>query len=72
MLREIAAPGRLDGGRLVINRKVSPSLLNAKILRYAEEYVLCECGKPDTIILTKEGKIYLKCTACGKQREIQL
>ena len=72
LLKAIAAPGRMEEGRLMIGRKVSPSLLNSKILKYAEEYVLCECGKPDTSIIKKEGKTYLKCMACGKQREIKL
>ena len=72
LLKEIAAPGHMVGNRLVVNRKVSPSLLNTKILKYAEEYVFCECGKPDTMIIKKEGKTFLKCMACGKQREIKL
>jgi len=72
LLREIAAPGHLDGTRLIISRKVNPSFLNAKIQKYAEEFVLCECGKPDTTIIKKDEKTYLKCTACGKQREIKL
>jgi len=73
LLREIASPGFVDGKRLVLSRKVSSSMLNMKIKGYAEKFVICDsCGKPDTNIITKEGVTYLKCTACGKQREIKL
>jgi len=73
LLREIAAPGILDGSRLVISRKVSSSLLNMKIKEYAEKYVICPvCGKQDTVLLEKEGITYLKCTACGNQKEVKL
>ena len=72
LLKAVGVSGQLEDGRLVLNRRVSPTLLNSKILKYAEEYVLCECGKPDTTIIKKEGKTLLKCMACGKQREIKL
>jgi translation initiation factor 2 subunit 2 len=73
LLREIAAPGNLDGSRLIISRKVSSSLLNMKIKEYAEKYVICPtCGKQDTVLTEKEGVIYLKCTACGNQKEVKL
>lgn len=68
LLRELATPGRLDGPRLVLGRKLNAQLINDKIKQYAETYVLCkDCGKPDTKIIEKEGKYYLKCTACGAQ-----
>ena len=73
LLKEVASPGTLDGARLSLGRKISSSLLNTKIKKYAEEYVICEkCGKPDTSIINKEGKSYLKCGACGHQKEIKL
>ena len=72
ILKEAGVSGQLEGTRLVLNRRVSPALLNSKIVKYAQEYVLCECGKPDTTVIKKEGKTLLKCMACGKQREIQL
>ncbi|HLC86208.1 MAG TPA: translation initiation factor IF-2 subunit beta [Candidatus Nanoarchaeia archaeon] len=72
LLKELATPGVFDGPRLVIGRKVSASLINAKIQQYAEMYVLCSnCGKPDTQIIEKEGVNYLKCTACGTQKQIR-
>jgi len=73
LLKEIAAPGVMDGSRLVIGRKVSSGLLNMKIKEYAEKFVICSiCSKQDTVLIEKEGITYLKCTACGSQKEIKL
>lgn len=72
LLKELATPGIMDGPRLVLSRKVSSSLINTKIDNYAHTFVLCgTCGKPDTQIIDKEGAIYLKCTACGAQKQIK-
>lgn len=72
LLKELATPGILDGPRLVLGRKVNAQLINSKIQQYAEMYVLCSnCGKPDTNIIEKEGVNYLKCTACGTQKQIR-
>lgn len=73
LLKELATPGIVDGPRLVLSRKVSSSLINTKIESYANTFVLCgTCGKPDTQIIDKEGVLYLKCTACGSQKQIKV
>ena len=55
--RELATPALIDGPRLVLGRKLSASLINAKVQQYTETFVLCsECKKPDTQ-LTKEDRI---------------
>lgn len=73
LLRELAAPGLFEGPRFVFSRKLSPALINEKIKRYAELYVLCpKCGRPDTQIIEKEGKTCLKCTACGAQNAVKM
>jgi len=73
LLKELATPGVFDGPRLVLGRKVSATLINQKINQYAEIYVICsECKKPDTQILTKDNVLYLKCGACGAQKQIKL
>lgn len=73
MLKELATPGYLDGPRLVLGRKVNVTLINNKINQYAETYVLCSnCGKPDTQIIDKDGKLQLKCAACGSQKLIKI
>ena len=73
LLRELATPGVFDGPRLVLGRKVNPSLINQKIQQYAETFVLCSnCAKPDTQVLIKPDGTYLKCGACGTQKQIKL
>jgi len=73
LLKELATPGKMDGPRLVLGRKLNSTLINEKIVRYTEMYVLCKtCGKPDTQFIKKEGVDYLKCTACGAQQTIKL
>lgn len=72
LLKELATPGVFDGPRLVLGRKVNASLINQKINQYAETYVICsECKKPDTQIIEKDNAIYLKCGACGVQKQIK-
>jgi translation initiation factor 2 subunit 2 len=68
ILKEIASPGKFSGELLIIGRKVSSELLNDKITKYAEIFVLCpSCGRPDTNIETEKGVNILKCTACGSK-----
>ena len=72
ILKELATPGYMDGPRLVLGRKVNASLINQKIEAYANNYVMCNnCGKPDTQIVVKEEKSYLRCAACGTQKLIK-
>ncbi len=72
ILKELATPGELKGQTVVIGRKVSASMINEKIKKYAEEFVLCpDCGKPDTKIIEEEGVSYLRCTACGAKHPVK-
>ncbi|MFH1376161.1 MAG: translation initiation factor IF-2 subunit beta [Candidatus Woesearchaeota archaeon] len=70
--RELAAPGSIDKQRLVLGRKINSSLINEKVKKYAEEFVICKaCKRPDTKII-KEGRVFiLKCTACGAKNTIK-
>ncbi|MBW2987567.1 translation initiation factor IF-2 subunit beta [Candidatus Woesearchaeota archaeon] len=73
VLKEIAAPGKLDGQRLIIGSKISASLINQKIKLYANTYVLCpECGKPDTKLIKEKTVSSLKCAACGAKHPVRL
>tara|TARA_Y100000310_G_scaffold167610_2_gene167546 strand:+ start:31983 stop:32396 length:414 start_codon:yes stop_codon:yes gene_type:complete len=70
--RELATPASADGQRLVLGRKITSSVINEKIAKYAKEFVLCkECGKPDTKILREERISSLKCLACGAKHPIK-
>jgi translation initiation factor 2 subunit 2 len=72
ILKEIASPGKFSGDYLIIGRKVSSSLVNEKIHKYAEIFVLCPaCGRPDTIIEEEKGISKLKCTACGAKHPVR-
>lgn len=72
VLRELATPGDMRKGTLIIGTKVSASRVNGKILKYADEFVFCpECKKPDTKLI-KEGRItFIKCLACGAKHPVK-
>ncbi|ENN96707.1 translation initiation factor IF-2 subunit beta [Methanocaldococcus villosus KIN24-T80] len=73
LFKETGSAGSIEGNRLILQRRINPELLKARINDFLREYVLCkECGKPDTKII-KEGRIHLlKCTACGAIRPIRM
>jgi translation initiation factor 2 subunit 2 len=73
LFRELAAPGIIDNERLILNRKLSSSLINEKIEAYVNEFVICpECKKPDSE-LKKEGKLmFLHCLACGAKHVVRI
>ena len=70
--RELATPASIDGPRLILGRKISSALINSKLERYVNEFVLCpECQKPDTN-LTKENRVtIIKCMACGARHPVK-
>lgn len=71
-LKELATPGQLRRGILVLGTKISASLFNVKIREYAEEFVLChDCGKPDTKLVPEGGMLFLKCNACGVKNHVK-
>ena len=70
--RELATPGFFQEKRLVFGRKLSSQMINEKIQRYVEIFVLCDqCNKPDTQLLTEEEKLIKKCMACGTKSLVQ-
>jgi len=71
LLKELAAAGKRDGDRLILNRIVPYSSINEKINQYAKDFVICrECKKPDTEII-KDGKFaFIHCLACGAKHSI--
>lgn len=72
VLKELATPGTIRRGQLIIGTKVSAKRINEKVRQYATEFVLCtECGKPETKIV-KEGQLaFLKCAACGAKKPVK-
>ncbi len=70
--RELAAPGKQDGDRLILVKKVPSSRINEKIKQYVEEFVLCkECGKPDTELVKQDRFLFLHCLACGAKHSVR-
>ncbi len=72
VLRELATPGEMRKGSLIIGRKVSASRINEKIQQYANEFVLCpECKKPDTKLMKEDRFTFIKCLACGAKHTVK-
>ena len=72
LMRELGTAGNIQGERLVLKGRISPSLVQRRIESYINTYVICsECGSPDTE-LRKEGRVeILVCKACGAIRPVQ-
>ncbi len=73
LLRELGAPGSVEGKRAIIKAKISPTQISDRISSYTETWVLCsECDRPDTHII-KEGRVLvLECEACGAHRPVHV
>ncbi len=72
VLRELATPGDMRKGALIIGRKVSASKVNEKIAKYANEFVICpECKKPDTKLNKEDRVTFIKCLACGAKHPVK-
>ena len=72
LLRELAASGQIEGGRLVLNIKVPSTKIKQKIDEYIKEFVLCkECKKPDTELLKEDRLLFINCLACGAKHSVR-
>jgi len=70
--RELATPGYFQEKRLIFGRKLTSAMINEKVNRYAEEFVLCSnCNKPDTNLIVENNVLYKKCMACGHKSAIK-
>ena len=70
--KELAASGKIDGDRLILNTKLNSAKVNEKIQMYAKEFVICnECGKPDTEVVPEKGIKFKHCLACGAKSPIR-
>lgn len=71
--RELATPAAIEGGRLVLGRKISFNTVNEKIAQFIKNFVMCkECGKPDTKLFKEDRVLFLKCMACGAKHPIKV
>lgn len=70
--RELAAPAVLDAQRLVVGRKISSAIINEKIKRYVDEFVICkDCKRPDTQLIKENRILTMKCLACGAKHPVK-
>ncbi len=72
VLRELATPGVFKGDRLIIQKRATPDMIDAKIKTYTEEFVICrECKKPDTELVRQESYYFVHCLACGAKHSVR-
>ncbi|MDE1827875.1 MAG: translation initiation factor IF-2 subunit beta [Candidatus Micrarchaeota archaeon] len=71
--KELAAPVSIEEQRLIISAKVNGDVINAKVKKYFESYVICkECHKPDTHVESSaRGFLTIVCEACGARYTIK-
>ena len=72
--RELAVPMSKEGAGLVLQGKFHDRMLNEKLKRYVESYVICkECKKADTkIVGVERGVKSLVCEACGARSPVRV
>ncbi|MEM0372603.1 MAG: translation initiation factor IF-2 subunit beta [archaeon] len=72
MSRELAAPASFDGKKGIIQGNFKEDLLNSRLKKYIDEYVLCgQCKKPDTSIITMENVKHKRCEVCGARSPVK-
>lgn len=72
ILKELATPGTLENQRAVFGRKLNSEMINERINKFAEAFVICpECGKPETKIEKEGNSNFLRCMACGAKTPIK-
>ncbi|MFH0948974.1 MAG: translation initiation factor IF-2 subunit beta [Candidatus Aenigmatarchaeota archaeon] len=72
MFKELAVPGTIKEGELVLQGKVNSDIIDRRISDYAKEFVFCnECRKPDTVIEKGKDASILRCEACGAKRTLR-
>ena len=72
LLKELATSGKIQGNRVVLQRKIPSKKINEKIADYAKEFVICkECKKPDTEIIKDKTFTFVHCLACGAKHSVR-
>jgi translation initiation factor 2 subunit 2 len=72
LLRELGAAGSLEGAQAVFQGRFVKSVVDERIKRYVEEFVMCrECKRPDTRLIKQERIYMLKCEACGARASVR-
>lgn len=72
LMKELAASGKVENERLLLNTRLSSQRVNEKVESYVKIFVLCaECKKPDTEIIAEKGVKFKHCLACGAKYPIK-
>jgi len=72
IFKQLATPGNIENGTLVLQRKVYNDMLQKKLEDYIKEYVFCKvCGEPDTLLEKENRMIFMKCEACGARSSMR-
>lgn len=72
LLRELGTAGSYEGGRLVLQGKLTEDNIQGRLAKYVETFVICgECGRPDTHLVKEERTTIVKCDACGAHRPVK-
>ena len=70
--KELATSGNVEGGRLILNSKVTERAIAEKMKAYMETFLYCkQCKLPDTkIVEIDRGLSTMVCEACGARTSI--
>ena len=69
--KELAAFCKIEGERLMLNRKLPEKQVQEKFKLYVEKFVLCkQCKKPDTEIIKQNNLTFMHCLACGAKNSL--
>ena len=72
LLKELATSGKMQGNRVILQRKIPSTKINDKIADYTKEFVICkECKKPDTEIIKQDRLAFVHCLACGAKHSVR-
>jgi translation initiation factor 2 subunit 2 len=74
LFKELAVPGEVQAGRLILAGKFSDRVVNDRIQNYVTTAVICkECGKPDTHLegIDRHLKMLI-CEACGAKAPVRI
>jgi translation initiation factor 2 subunit 2 len=64
--KELAAPGSVQSGSLVLQVKATREVLQKKLEDYIKNFVYCRvCGEPDTKLEKEDRITFIRCEACG-------
>jgi translation initiation factor 2 subunit 2 len=69
--KSLASGSKIQGNRLILQRKVLIKEVNERIKEYLDRFVMCkECKKPDTELIKEHHFVFMHCLACGAKHPI--